>query len=78
MNLVFLLFFFLFIRSSNAKCRKYDYKLQLEPDECICSDLSYSPSGRIFNGTNLDQRDLLYVVAIYGEEVKKKLCQLHL
>ena len=73
MNPVFLLFNFLFIRSSNAKCRLYDFKLQLEPNDCACNDLSHSPGGRIFNGTNLDRYDLLYVAALYGEESFCKL-----
>ena len=73
MNLVFLLFIFLFIRLSYAKCRLYDFKLQLEPSDCVCNDLSHSLRGRIFNGTNLDRRDLPYVAALYTEYT---LCQL--
>ena len=78
MNLVLLLLIFLFIRLSYSKCKKYDFKLQLEPNDCVCNDLSDSPKGRIFNGTNLDRRDLLYVASLYTEFKEKKICQLHL
>ena len=54
----------------------YDFKLQLESDDCQCSDLSHSPSGRIFNGTNLDKRDALYVAALYAANLKKIVGQL--
>ena len=65
MNLVSLLFIFLFIRSSYEKCRSKDPKLLLRQSDCVCSDLLYSPKGRIFNGTELDRRDALYVAALY-------------
>ena len=84
MNTVFLLFIFLFIRSSYATCRYQDFKVPLESNDCQCNDQSHSPMGRILNGTDLDRRDLLYVVAIYTEfkkyktDKKGKLCQLHL
>ena len=68
MNLVFLLLFiFLFIRSSYATCGFQDFKLPLETNDCRCNDLPHSPMGRIFNGTDLDSRDLLYVAALYAE-----------
>ena len=66
MNLVFLLFIFLFIRSFYAKCRSQDFKPLLRQNGCVCSDLSHSPRGRIFNGTKLDSRDLLYVASLYA------------
>ena len=75
MNLVLLLLIFLFIRLSYSKCKKYDFKLQLEPNDCVCNDLSHSPRGRIFNGTDLDSRDALYVAALYA--LNKMMCKLH-
>ena len=69
MNPVFLLFIFLYISSSySKKCKTYDFKLQIPPKDCVCKDLSYSPKGRIFNGTNLDSRDLPYVAVLYAEK----------
>ena len=68
----------MFIRSSYAKCRFYDFKLPLESSDCVCNDLSHSPRGRIFNGTYLDRRDLLYVAALYTEYEKVYFCKLHL
>ena len=78
MNLGFLSLVFLFIRSSYEGCTFQDFKLPLESNDCVCSDLSPSPMGRIYNGTDLDRHDLLYVAAIYGEYIKVKNCQLHL
>ena len=78
MNLVLLLFIFSFIRSSYAKCRKYDFKLQLEPNDCVCNRPSHSLKGRVFNGTKLDKRDLPYVVSLYEEREIIDTCELHL
>ena len=77
MNLVFLLFIFLFIGSSYATCRFQDFKLPLESNDCLCNDISHSPKGRIFNGIDLDSRDLLYIVALYMEYFRVIGCQLH-
>ena len=74
MNIIFLLFFclFLFIRSdAKPKCRSYSFKRLLDPKYCQCNNITHSPMGRIFNGTTLDFRDLPYVVSIY--EIKTKL-----
>ena len=70
MNLIFLIFLLLFVRS-DAKCRSHDFKPLLEPEVCRCNDLTYSPLGRILNGTTLDSRDAPYVAAIYFASTKR-------
>ena len=72
MNFIFLLltFLFLFIRSdSKPKCRTYHFLPQISQKKCRCNNINHSPMGRIFNGTDLDSRDLPYVVSIYGFKI---------
>ena len=73
-----LLFIFLFIRSSYEKCRSKDPKLLLRQSDCVCSDLLYSPKGRLFNGTELDRRDALYVAALYVVYMRLIVGKLHI
>ena len=69
MNLIFLLFIFLFIRSSYAKCRWIDFKLPINRINCGCDDLVRRPKGRIFNGTDLGRYDAQYVAALYSVNI---------
>ena len=75
MNFIFLLLFFLFLSlrsDAKPKCRSYPFKTLLSPKNCRCNNITHSPMGRIFNGTDLDSRDLPYVVPIYS--VKAVYC----
>ena len=68
MNLIFLLLIFSFlsfISDATSKCVENNFKPVLYQKDCRCKNMTHSPIGRIYQGTPLDSRDLLYVAAIF-------------